>query len=135
MFERCLYFNTNTLVRKVNRLWDEHFIRLGLSPSHAYLIRVLTTQGTMTQKKLAETLQLEKSTVTRFIDALSDKGYVVREKVGREQHIIATHQAKQLADQLNNEGEQLYKLMEEKIGKARLEALVAEIREVSSLLE
>ena len=74
MFERCLYFNVNALARAVNRIWEEAFREFDLSPSHAYLLRLLLSSPGMSPKQISRELKLEKSTITRFLDSLQQKG-------------------------------------------------------------
>ena len=73
MFEKCIYFNTNALVRQINKIWDEAFKPFGLSPSHAYVLRVVLDQPGISMKLLSEELELAPSTVTRFVDSLVTK--------------------------------------------------------------
>jgi DNA-binding MarR family transcriptional regulator len=75
MFERCLYFNVNSLARKLNARWEQAFAPFNLPPSHGYLLRVVLENPGLTQQKIAEELRLNKSTVTRFISALEKKNY------------------------------------------------------------
>ena len=84
MVERCLYFNINTLTRVVNRIWDDAFAELGLSPSHAYLLRLVLSQPGLTPKQISLELKLEKSTVTRFIDVLGKKRFAQQNKASAE---------------------------------------------------
>ena len=134
MFERCLYFNVNALARKVNRVWDQAFADLGLSPSHAYLLRLVLSKPGISQKEIAGELRLEKSTVTRFIDALEDRGYLKRNKVGREQIVSATSTAVKMEKELNRRGDALYLRMIHDIGKTALVGLVGQLRETSKKL-
>jgi len=134
MFERCLYFNINALTRKVNKIWDQAFADLGFSPSHAYLLRLVLEMPSISQKQIAEELKLEKSTVTRFIDNLQERGYLKRIKKGREQIIQPTAAAKKLEDQLNEQGEKLYKKVTKSIGRSDLLELVAQLRKSGTKL-
>lgn len=135
MFERCLYFNVNALTRKVNRIWDRAFEDLGLSPAHAYLLRLVLSQPGISQKDIAGELRLEKSTVTRFIDALEDKGYLKRNKVNREQIIHPTRAAVKIEKELNRRGDALYQQMLHDVGKTALVGLVGQLRETSRKLK
>ena len=128
MFERCLYFNINALTRKINKLWEQAFSDFDLSPSHAYLLRLVLTTPCITQKQIAQELKLEKSTVTRFIDNLQAKGYLKRNKIGREQTIIPTAKTRKLETALNQKGDELYQKMLDTIGRNELIDLVAELR-------
>ena len=138
MFERCLYFNVNSLARSVNRLWDAAFQEFELSPSHAYLLRLVLAQPGLSQKEIAAELKLEKSTVTRFVDALEEKGLVRRtsaEKMDkREQGIVPTANAKTIQDSLEKTGNSLYKKMLDEFGKDELTAFVAQLRSAAEKL-
>ena len=134
MFERCLYFNVNALARKVNQIWEEAFADLGLSPAHAYLLRLILSSPGMVQKEIAKELRLEKSTVTRFIDALEEGGYLKRSKVGREQTIAPTRAANRLEKELNRRGDALYQRMVDELGTTNLTSLVRQLRETGNKL-
>ncbi len=139
MFERCLYFNANALTRRVNREWERAYGELGLSPSHAYLLRLILAQPGLTQKQIAAELRLEKSTVTRFIDALEDRGYLRRIRIsdddGRVLHVMPTAKAKRLQPRLEEIGERLYRRMQRLLGREHMGELVAELRETSSAFD
>lgn len=138
MFERCLYFNVNALTRAVNRIWDEAFAEFELSPSHAYLIRLVLAEPGLSPKNIGIELKLEKSTITRFIDSLQKKGLLRRTKGesgdAREQGIYPTKKAQKIATQLNKKGDLLYKKMTKNIGKSELSALVKQLRKIEKTL-
>lgn len=132
MFERCLYFNLNSLTRKVNRVWDQAFAEFDLSPAHAYLLRLVLAEPGLNQKQLADQLNLNKSTITRFIDALETKALVKRKKSmtkdAREQIIIASQKAEKIHQQLEDSGDALYQKMQEKLGHEALTQLVQQLK-------
>ena len=134
MFERCLYFNLNALTRKVNKIWGQAFQELGLSPSHAYLLRVVLASPGISQQEIATELALEKSTITRFIDVLEKKGYLKRIKTGREQTIHPTQMATDIFAMLEQQGDSLYQRMTENLGKDPLVELVGELRKTANKL-
>lgn len=138
MFERCLYFNVNALARTVNRIWDGAFKELGLSPSHAYLLRLVLSEPGMTQKMIATELRLEKSTVTRFVDSLQARGLVKRAKTGtedrREHGVYPTERGKRLESALGRTGEKLFQRMCREFGKSEIESFVRELREATRKL-
>lgn len=137
MFERCLYFNVNTLARAVNRIWDEAFKELGLSPSHAYLLRLVLAEPGASQKTIAYELNLEKSTVTRFVDSLHNKGMLIR-KIGaedsREQRVFPTVKAKRMQAELEKIGDGLYQKMCSNLGDAEIKALVEGMQKATQAL-
>ena len=136
MFERCLYFNLNSLTRKINRIWDQAFSEFELSPSHAYLLRLVLAEPGQSQKQLAKQLNLTKSTVTRFIDALESRQLVKRKKSfsddAREQLIYPAAKARKLQQRLEATGEKLYKTMQDQLGPQDLIKLVKQLKIASS---
>ena len=138
MFERCLYFNVNALARAVNRIWDQAFKEFGLSPAHAYLMRLVLAEPGVSQKAIAEELKLEKSTITRFVDSLQEKGLLKRSKTGvqdsREQRVFATEKAKRMHAALEKKGDELYQTMCKKLGKNEIRSLVVQLREAGKTL-
>jgi len=134
MFERCLYFNTNALVRRINKRWEAAYEKTGLSPSHAYLLRLVLEKKELSQKQITEELQLEKSTVTRFVDVLTEKGLLKRTKRGREQMISVTEKGKKLKTQLNRIGDKLYTDLQSEFGSSELKGLVDSLQRTSAKL-
>ena len=135
MFERCLYFNLNALTRKVNKIWEQAFREFGLSPAHAYLLRLVLANPGITQTGIATELTLEKSTVTRFVEALEAKGYLLRNKSGREQLVFPTRTAKAIGARLEQEGNTLYRRMIKNLGNDALAQLVGDLRDAGGKLK
>lgn len=138
MFDRCLYFNVNALARVVNKKWAEAFGVFDLSPAHGYMLRVILAKPGITQKALAAELKLEKSTITRFVDALQKNGLVIRKsggKDGRELNIHPTAEALNIHASLEELGASLYQDMVNIIGKDDLTALVSQLREGANKLK
>ena len=138
MFERCLYFNVNALARAVNRIWDDAFKELGLSPAHAYLLRLVLASPGISHKAIAAELRLEKSTITRFVDSLQEKGLVKRSRQGaadnREQRVFPSEKARKMREALEAHGDALYDRMRDRLGDAAMKAIVSELREATRLL-
>lgn len=133
MFERCIYFNLNSLSRDINRIWDDAFQRQGLSPAHGYLLRLVLNEPGITQKEIAQNLNLDPSTVTRFIDALSAKKYIRRQTSPdnvRTSQIFPTAKAEDLHADLERTGAELYATLRKKIGAQRFDRLVKELRAI-----
>ncbi len=130
MFERCLYFNTNTMVRQLNRVWDSAYQVAGLSAPHAYMLRLVCHQPEISQKQVANELNLEKSTVTRFVAVLVEKRLLKRRNGfdGREILLQPTAQGKRLGVQLDEIGRNLYKRMRKQLGADRFDSLVQALR-------
>ena len=130
MFERCLYFNSNAMVRQLNQVWDAAYQVAGLSAPHAYLLRLICHHPDISQKQVASELSLEKSTVTRFVAVLVDKGLLKRHTGtdGREILLYPTARGKRLGVQLDEIGNDLYKRMRKRLGAEQFDGLVQALR-------
>lgn len=138
MFERCLYFNTQNLARTVNRIWTEEFKQYGLSPAHAYLLRLVLAQPGLLQREIAAQLGLSKSTVTRFIDNLEGRAYLSRKASsadGREWAIYPARKATAIHKQLESSGNKLYQRMVSALGEGTVKAAVTQQRKIREVLE
>lgn len=138
MFERCLYFNTQNLARTVNRIWAEEFKQYDLSPAHAYLLRLVLAEPGLLQRDIAEQLGLSKSTVTRFIDSLEERGFLSRKVSntdGRESSIYPARKAITIQKQLEASGNKLYKRMVSALGEEMVKATVIKQRKIRRVLD
>lgn len=137
MFERCIYFNTHALARKLNALWDEGFARFDLTPSQGYLLRLVLAQPGLTQQNLSRELQLNKSTVTRFVNQLEKKSLLKRVSSDgdqRENMIVPSDMSLKIQEELEALGDSLYRTMCEKLGKQNLKSFVKTARKLSEQL-
>ena len=138
MFERCLYFNLNALTRKVNRIWEAEFRQTGLSPPHAYLIRLVLDEPGLSQKHLADALHLDPSTVTRFVDALAARQLVRRDTSSSDRRsatVFPTREGKRLQKKLENIGEALFQTLRKRLGDKAFRQLVNSLRETRNVLD
>jgi len=137
MFEKCIYFNSNALTRQINKIWDDAFKPFGLSPSHAYVLRLVLDQPGISMKQIAEELELAPSTVTRFIDSLINKKFLARitdDNDKRGTKILPSQQAKKIHKKLEQTGQQLYTEMNKLLGKKNFSSLVTDIRKTRNQL-
>lgn len=138
MFEQCLYFNSNALARTVTRIWTEEYRQFDLSPPHAFLLRVVLAKPGLLPCELAQELALSRSTITRFLDSLEKRDFLLRKATandGREVHVYATAKAKKIHHKLNETGKKLTRLMGNIVGKNDLSKVVSDIREIKKILE
>lgn len=95
-FCRCLYFTSAALARKIEKMAAGSWKPTGLSPSHAYLLTAVLEEPGIQPTTLGEHLQLQPSTITRLVDKLEEKKFVVRTAEGRLTNVYPTPKAKEL---------------------------------------
>lgn len=91
--DTCLFFNTNAFSRHLLRLAEAEFKALKISPAHASLLLLVFDTPGISPKDLSRLLQLNPSTVTRFVDALARKKLVRRQNKGKAAFIHPTPKA------------------------------------------
>ncbi|MEJ2283610.1 MAG: MarR family transcriptional regulator [Desulfobacterales bacterium] len=96
ILHNCLFFTANSLARVITRMAEEEFRLTGLSPSHAFLMMLVNDNPGIGQKELGEQLHLAPSTVTRFIDTLTYKGFLTRQTDGKATKVFATRDGAKL---------------------------------------
>ena len=129
MFDDCIYFNLVTLTRRVSKTWQEEFERLGLSPSHGYLLFAIAENPKASQKELGELMELEASTITRFVDALAVKGLVEKKSRGKGAVIAMTPEGRKTYRDVKDAMDRLYRSMAEHFGNKRFRDFVGDLRQ------
>jgi len=135
MFEKCVFFNINALVRDLNRVWEAQFSEVGLTPPLGYMLAAIINVPGMSQKELSQELHLERSTVTRFLDSLESKGLIKREGApddARVTHVVASEKGKALKPKLMKALKKVGEALEGRVADQDLETLLkvsAKVRE------
>jgi DNA-binding MarR family transcriptional regulator len=101
-FCQCLYFSSNALARKVEKLANESWKKVGLSPSHAYLLMLSIEEPGIQPSELVKQLLLTPSTITRLIEKLEEKKLVVRTTEGKLTNVYPTPKAKAMLPELKD---------------------------------
>ncbi len=99
-YAQCLYFTSNALARKVEKLAIESWKRVDLPPSHGYLLMLVLEEPGMQPGNIAAQLQLTPSTITRLIEKLEERKLVVRITEGKISNVYPTPKAKELLPEL-----------------------------------
>ena len=103
----CTYFLANRLTRTLKRAFDRRLESHGLTAATWCAMMALAENGPLTQKQLSEILALENSTVTRTIDRLVEKDFVVRQPVPHDRRssiISLTEKGDGIRQQINEVG-------------------------------
>lgn len=138
MFDHCLYFNTTALARRLEREWTSAFAMFELSPSQAFMLRVILAKPGLAQRELAAELSIARPTATRALDFLQSKGLVERcasEGDGREVCIQPTADAVAIHSALNEASGAITSKLKKHLGADEFRKTVSKIRGVRSALE
>jgi DNA-binding MarR family transcriptional regulator len=137
MFEQCLYFNTTSLARKLEREWSTAFNPFELTPPQAFMLRVILQKPASLQSELANEMNITRSTATRTLEGLLKLGYIKRvpsPKDGRETEYHPTPKAVKVKDGINDASAAVTKRMRKVLGNDVFEKVVGEVKAVSESL-
>jgi MarR family transcriptional regulator, temperature-dependent positive regulator of motility len=137
MFDHCLYFNTMALARTAERLWAEAFRPFDLTPSQAFMLRLILNQPGQLQRELAVALTIRPPTATRLLNGLESKRLIIRRASstdGRESNVYPTRAAEDIKDSLNAASLEVTKRIKQMIGKDVFEETVAKLRNVRAAI-
>jgi DNA-binding MarR family transcriptional regulator len=134
VFDGCIYFNLSALTRKVTRIWEEEFGKLGLSPSHGYLLFAIAENPKASQKELGEIMELDPSTVTRFVDALVARGLAQKPVRGKGADINLTAAGKREYRKIKKTMNTLYEKMRDHFGEKEFGSFVEGLYEARQSL-
>jgi DNA-binding MarR family transcriptional regulator len=123
-YNRCLYFTSNALARKVEKLALETWEKVSLSPSHAYLLMLVVEEPGIQPSGLADQLQLQPSTVTRLIEKLEEKKLLIRTAEGKTKNVYPTPKGKEIYPKLRECAMEFYSAYSALLGKEESARLV-----------
>lgn len=76
-----MHSEANTFSRSVSKHFDDYFKDYGLATSYVEVLIFIKNEGPVLQKEIAVHLNLDPSTITRFLNKLQKGGWVVKKKV------------------------------------------------------
>jgi len=132
---KCLYFTANALARKVEKLAQESWSKVNLSPSHAYLLMMVNDEPGIQPGALANHLQLKPSTITRLIEKLEDKKLVIRTTEGKQTNVYPTPKGKEFQSRLRECLYEFYSCYSEILGKEESSRMVKDMSLIADKLE
>ncbi len=138
MFEHCLYFNTTSLARQLEREWTLAFKPFGLTPPQAFMLRVIFDKQSITGTDLAKELNITKATCSRSIDGLIKLGYVNKVQAGedgRSYEIHPSSKAVKIRDEVNQASGEVTKKIKKIIGSDKFESTVLSLRDIGSSIK
>jgi DNA-binding MarR family transcriptional regulator len=138
MFDHCLYFNTTSLARVVEREWTKAFKPFGVTPSQGFLLRIVLAKPGLSQFEIADELTISRPTATRLIDGLQALGLIERraaEHDARHWSVFPTRKAQGMEDAINAASGAVTRRIQHQIGKENFDRTVGRVRAVRSALK
>ncbi len=138
MFEQCLYFNTTSLARLLDREWSIAFKPFGLTPSQAFILRVILEKPESFHNQLAQEMNITKPTASRVLDGLEKLGLIERRQSkidGREVQVIPTRKAKSMKEDLNSASAEVTKRFKRILGSNEFDDVVVKLRGITNSLK
>lgn len=129
-----MYFTANSLARKIDKLAQESWSKVDLSPSHAYLLMMVLEEPGIQPGLLADHLQLQPSTVTRLIEKLEEKKLLVRTTEGKMTNVYPSPKGKDLLPKLKECLNEFYSRYSAILGKEESAKLVQNMGKVADKL-
>ena len=105
-----------------------------LTPEQFLLIDLLWNQGSMSQQQLADQMHKDKNSVTKLVDAIERKGFVVRRQNTsdrRSNTLVLTEQAEKLKADAKQKGISILDKMLEGISEDELRTFLTTLRKLS----
>ena len=106
-----------------------------LTPEQFMLIDLLWNQGEMTQQELADQLHKDKNSVTKLVDAIERKGFVVRQQNQNDRRantLVLTEKANQLKPGAKRKGISILDQMLEGISEEELRSFLDTLKKLNS---
>lgn len=115
--QKCMYFTISKMFRMVNKIAEESFEKLDIYPTHGFLMIILKEEENgLTVNQISEALAIAPSTVTRFVDKLVLKGYVKREKSGKNSFTKITEEGLKIIPEIYKAWDGISEKIEEIVG-------------------
>lgn len=105
-----------------------------LTPEQFLLIDMLWNQGEMSQQQLADQMQKDKNSVTKLVDAIELKGFVVRKQNANDRRsntLILTEKAELLKNEAKQKGISILDNMLEGISEEELRSFLETLHKLN----
>lgn len=131
---QCLYFSSHALARKIEKMALESWKKVGLTPSHAYVLMLAIEEPGIQPSELVKQLLLTPSTITRLIEKLEHQKLVVRSNEGKQTNVFPTARARALLPDLKECLQHFYQRYTAALGKEESGRLVGQLNKMADKL-
>ena len=131
MPENCTCFNLRKAARAVTRVYDEALKPSGLRATQFSLLSVVANRGPAGMTELAQALVMERTTLTRNLKPLMEKGFleVVADADRRQRPIAMTPRGRKARDQARPLWRRVQGNFADGLGRSRWQDLIGGLEE------
>ncbi len=128
----CMCLNLRRAARAVTQLYDEAFRDSGIRATQLTILGPMAVMGPLTITNLAELTVTDRTTLTRNLRLLERRGLVAMERGEdrREHRLAITVQGQAMLKKTYPMWERVQVRIERRIGRARMERLLADLSAV-----
>jgi DNA-binding MarR family transcriptional regulator len=111
--ESCVCFINNKTSKKMADMFNERLIPLGVTRVQWIAMYYLLKYGDMSQKELAERMDIKESTVARLLDRMEEEGLIIRTQTREDRRvkfIKLTPKGRERIEELLPEGQKMSEL-------------------------
>lgn len=133
--DSCLFFTVKKLDHLLNKIGEEAFKNVGLTPTYGFILLILGEEDGRFQKDIAQMLHVAPSTLTRFVEKLVNKGYVTTLVEGRTSQVFLTQEGRDALPAIQTAWTKLHDDYEIFLGDPYADELAAEINEAAMIIK
>jgi DNA-binding MarR family transcriptional regulator len=90
LLDACMCHKTRMAARAITRTYDDALRSTGLRATQISVLAAVGARGALSIQSLAESLEMDRTTLTRNLRPLEDRGYVVVAPEGRHRSRMLT---------------------------------------------
>lgn len=133
--DSCLFFAIKKLDRALDKITEEGFQKLGLSPSYSTLLLILDHDNGKLQKDLAKMLCITAPTLTRIVEKLANKGFIQVISEGRTKRVYITEKGRNLIPDIHQAHIDTQKEFNRLVKNGFSDTLVSELNQITEQLK
>jgi len=111
---------------------------IDLTPEQFLLMDILWNQGPMSQQAVADTMQKDKNSITKLVDALEKKGLIVRKRDSNDRRsntVILTDKAELMKEETKKFGISMLDNMLEGLDEQELRAFLNTLNKITKAMD
>lgn len=127
IFEKCLFFSSNSLTRSLASIADDSFKSMEITPTQGFTLLCVSDMDIHSPSEISQALNMKASTITRFVNRLVELEYLEYEKEGRNVRLDITLLGREKVSEVRKCWSKIYRKMAEILSQDELVSLTQKI--------